>query len=191
MNTDIINAEAVTWLPGTNSELDSLFDRLRLDQYKNRSHRLWYNYDRSIITSSVALTICFNKEGNPELCSGITERTCWPKGAYRILNRLWKVEYLRLSGRPVKMSASFGLSANSQINWLKENTDCKLYFMSRETQNWQNFAIRSMKDYGINVVTDQYLYLTCPDDKDKTCWQSIIYNGDETLLELWQRKINE
>jgi hypothetical protein len=28
----------------------------------------------------------------------------------------------------------------------------------------------------------------CPNECDDTCWQRIIYAGDESLLEQWKRK---
>jgi hypothetical protein len=81
-----------------------------------------------------------------------------------------------------------GLTAKSQIEWLKENTDCKLYFISRQTDNWNDWMIEHFKEYGIEFKTDNYMYLTCPNECDDTCWQRIIYSGDTGLLEQWKRK---
>jgi hypothetical protein len=63
-----------------------------------------------------------------------------------------------------------------------------LYFISRQTNNWDNWMIAHFKEYGINFKTDNYLYLTCPDECDDNCWQRIIYSGNETLLEQWKRR---
>lgn len=178
--------ETVTWAPGTNKSFDQLFDMLREQQYQNTKHRLWKNYSPENFTFSVALTICFNKYGDPEMCSSIASRDCWPVGAYRILNRLWKhsnkIKYPRI------MSPSFAETAKSQIKWLSSNTDLKLYFISRQTDNWEDFGIESFKHYGLEFKKDNYKYLTCPNECDDTCWQRIIYSGDASILEQWKRK---
>ena len=181
--------QTITWAPGTNPEYDILFEKLRAEHYADTSHRLWENYSREYFDSGlvVALTICFNDNGVPEMCSSISARDCWPTGAYRILNRLWK--HSNKIVYPRVMSKSFGLSAESQINWLKQNTDCGLHFISRETSNWEKWVIRNFNDvYNISFQTDNYKYLTCPNECDDTCWQKIIYNGDPALLEQWKRK---
>jgi hypothetical protein len=81
-----------------------------------------------------------------------------------------------------------GYSAASQIEWLERNTDCQLYFISRQTDNWNDWMMDHFKEYQINFLTDTHLYLTCPNECDDTCWQRIIYSGDESLLEQWKRK---
>jgi hypothetical protein len=179
----------VTWRPGTNSELDHLFENLREEQYTDRSHRLWKNYSKLSFKNSgiVAHTICFNEDDIPEMCSTVASRDCWPVGAYRILNRLWK--HSNKITYPRVMSPSFGQSAQSQINWLQENTDCKLYFISRQTENWQEWVMRNFKDvYKLNFKMDNYKYLTCPNECDDTCWQNIVYAGDEQLLAQWKKQ---
>jgi hypothetical protein len=81
-----------------------------------------------------------------------------------------------------------GYSAKSQIEWLQQNTDCKLYFISRQTGNWQEWMSTHFKDYGIDFKYDNYKYLTCPNECDDTCWQHIVYSGDEQLLNVWKRR---
>lgn len=179
--------ETKTWTPGSNPVLDSLFDELRERQYQNRTHHLWKNYSKQSFENVAALTICYDTRGIPELCSSILERPCWPKGAFRILNRLWKnsnkIPY------PKVMSASFAESVRSQISWLKENTDCNLYFISRQSDNWEDWVIKNFsQSYNLEFYKTPYKYLTCPNECDDTCWQKIIYNGDNLILEQWQRK---
>ena len=179
--------QTITWAPGTNSKMDQLFDQLREQQYNDRSHRLWKNYSKDSFDFAVALTICFNDNGEPEMCSSIASRDCWPAGAYRILNRLWKhsnkIKFPRI------MSPSFADSAKSQIAWLENNTNCKLYFISRQTDNWEEWVINNFQEvYGVSFKTDNYKYLTCPNECDDTCWQKIIYNGNEQLLSQWKQK---
>jgi hypothetical protein len=167
--------------------MDQLFDQLREQQYDDRSHRLWKNYSKDSFEFAVALTICFNDDGEPEMCSSIASRDCWPVNAYRILNRLWKhsnkIKFPRI------MSPSFAESAKSQIEWLSTNTNCELYFISRQTDNWEEWVIKNFQEvYGVRFKTDNYKYLTCPNECDDTCWQQIIYNGNEQLLTQWKQK---
>lgn len=179
--------ETTTWIPGSNLELDKLFDQLREIHYQDHSHRLWKNYGPESMSFAVALTICFDNLGNPELCSSIGSRDAWPKRAYRIMNRCWKAN--NKIGFPRKMSPSFGLSAISQIKWLEENTDCELHFISRQTPNWEKFVIDEFKSqYNIVWKTDGYKYLTCPNEADDSCWQTIVYNGNQDILTQWKHR---
>lgn len=178
-----------TWVPGTDTELDNLFNELREQRYQDKSHRLWENYSQTSFQYAgiIACTICFNDENYPEMCSTISSRECWPFGAYRILNRLWKhsnkIDY------PVVMSPSFAYSAQSQIDWLYSNTDFCLYFISRQKNNWERWCIRMFQSkYNIPFKTDNFRYLTCPNEIDDNCWQKIIYHGDESILDKWKRR---
>jgi len=182
--------KTITWAPGTDNTLDTLFNDLREQQYQDRSHRLWKNYSKDEIeqwSGAIAYTIFFDDHGDPELCSSISSRNCWPGGAYRILNRAWKINNKKLFLR--KISDCMGHSAISQIEWLKSNTDCQLYFISRQTQHWDSWVITNFQhQFQLSFSTDSYKYLTCPDECEDTCWQKIIYNGNLELLEKWKRK---
>lgn len=178
--------KTITWIPGTDADLDNEFDKLRKEQYENKNHRLWKNYSKDSFADAVALTICWDSVGKPEMCASIASRKCWPNTAYRILNRLWKhsnkIYYPRI------MSPSFAAVAKSQIEWLEKNVDCKLYFISRQTENWENWVVKNFDViYGIKFKKDQHKYLTCSCETDNTCWQNIIYNGDESILSQWKR----
>jgi hypothetical protein len=82
-----------------------------------------------------------------------------------------------------------GITAQSQIDWLRDNTKSQLYFISRQTNNWNDWMIAHFdKNFEIKFKTDKYAYLTCPNECDETCWQPIIYNGDEQLLTTWKRR---
>ena len=179
----------ITWEPGTNLEMDKLYEKLREQQFQDTSHRLHNNYSKNSFNHAgiVAYTICFDDNNDPEMCSSISSRECWPKGAYRILNRLWK--HSNKIAFPRVMSLSFGNTAQSQINWLRDNTDCQLYFISRQTENWESWCIKNFHDrFNLQFKTDNYKYLTCPNPTDITCWQKIIYNGNEQLLTQWKQK---
>jgi hypothetical protein len=179
--------ETYTWVPGTEPELDKAFDQVREERYQDREHRLWENYSREHFESAVALTIAFNKEGVPEICSSIASRDCWPTGAYRILNRMWK--NTNKVTHSVKISAAMVANVHSQIDWLDQFTDCKLYFISRQTDNWMEWVAGKFKSqYNIDFSIAPYKYLTCPNECDDTCWQRVIYTGDEKLLNEWKSK---
>lgn len=179
--------ETKTWSPGSNLELDKLFEELRQKQYADDTHRLWKNYSDEFYKYAVALTICFDQFGNPEMCSSIASRDCWPGNAYRILNRLWKAN--NKIKFPRVMSPSFAESARSQIEWLKTNTKFEIYFISRQTNNWEDFGLENFSRYGLEFKKDKYFYLTCPNECDETCWQKIIYYGNNELLNLWKRRL--
>ena len=179
--------KTLTWKPGTNPEMDSLFENLREQRFNDRSHRLWENYSKDGFKYAVALTICFDDFDIPELCSSISYRDCWPKNAYRISSRLWK--HSNKIAYPKRMSASFGETAKSQIEWLSENTDWELCFISRQSGNWEQFAIENFQRLiQTEFKTDNYRYLTCPNECDDSCWQKIIYHGNEDILKLWNRR---
>lgn len=182
--------QAKTWIPGTEPELDELWERLREIRYQDRSHRLWENYSADSFRSSIALTIVFNDQEEPEVCSSISSRSCWPKGAYRIYNRTWKCSNKQQFLRTV--TPAMGIAGLDQVRWLKENKNCQLYFISRETDNWQQWMIENFAiSHGLDFKMDNYLYLTCPNECDANCWQRIIYNGNEDLLSQWKRKLNQ
>lgn len=177
----------ITWKPGTNPELDNLFDHYRQHQ-EISNHRLSANYSKDFYKFSVAFTIAFNENNEPEICSSIANRDCWPQGAYRILNRLWKTKNYRIRHSKFISEAMVG-NARSQIEWLKNNTDCQLYFISRETGNWMQWtADHFFNQYGLNFKIGPNKYLTCPNESDTSCWQHIIYNGNQRLLKKWKQK---
>lgn len=176
----------ITWAPGTDAAMDQLFDQLREQQHQDRTHRYWANYAADSFKFAVALTICFNDDNQPEVCSSIASRDCWPMDAYRIHNRLWK--HANKIAFPRMMSDSIGQVAQSQISWLEQNTNYKMYFISRQTDNWEDWSIKNFQRFGIDFVAGTSKYLTCPNECDDSCWQRIIYNGNVELLDLWKQR---
>jgi hypothetical protein len=177
----------VTWVPGSNPTYDKLFHTLREEHYQDQTHRLWGNYARYAFNNVAVLSIYFNDDNIPEICSSATSQWGWPDTAYRIHNRVWKCNNKQTFLR--KVSDGMGLIAQSQSAWLKENTNCKLFFISRQTTNWEEWMIKHFnKDFGFNFKTDKYFYLTCPKESDDTCWQKIIYEGDTEVLNTWKRR---
>ncbi len=177
----------ISWIPNQNIEYDNIFDKLREQQYQDKSHRYWSNYNKDHFSDTILHSMYFNDNNEIELCSTISTRSCWPENVYRILNRTWKVTNRKTILRQV--SKSMGETTINQIQWLKDNTNCKLYFVSRQTDNWVDWVINSFKnDYGIEFLSTKNKYLTCPNECDDTCWQHIIYNGDTSILENWKNK---
>jgi hypothetical protein len=178
-----------TWVPGSNKKLDTLFNRLREEQYQNKNHRLWQNYSVEYWNDAgiVANTICFNDNNEPEICSTISNRSCWPKSAYRILNRTWK--YSNKKSMMTEISQAMGSTTISQINWLTDNTDCKLYFISRQSDNWTEWVQNNFKrQFNLDFKIGAHKYLTCPNECDNTCWQPILYCGNEEQLTQWKHR---
>lgn len=179
--------KTITWRPGELPEYDILFDTLREKQFRDRSHRLWKNYSKEEFDflKPVALTIYFDESDEPATCSSIASRDCWPAHVYRIHNRTWK------PNSRSKLLNTMSPVALEQVKWLQEHTDCRLYFISRSTKHWEKWMCNELKQrYNMDFKTDNFLYLTCPNVNDSSCWQKIIYNGDERFLEQWNRKQN-
>lgn len=181
--------ETYTWAPGSNKELDEIFDRTREENYQSLDHRLRENYSSKSFAWAgiVANTIAFNKEGVPEICSTISQRDCWPNSAYRILNRLWK--HTNKTKYRTFISEAMVSNVQSQIEWLNENTDYEMCFISRQTNNWMDWvANKFAEQYNINFTIAPDNYLTCPNECDDSCWQRVIYIGNTDLLTQWKSK---
>lgn len=181
-----MNAE--TWTLGTNHDLDLLFETLRGNQYSNKSQPLWMNYNKEHFTNECsAVTIVFEHD-KPILCASVLHRQCWPKNVYRIMNRLWRTVP---ADNPLrKPHLGVATMIRSQVNWLQNNKQCSLVFMSRQTDKWQKWSTKHLqKHYDLTFNYDNYKYLTCDNHLENSCWQRIIYQGDDTVLSSWSRKL--
>lgn len=179
--------KTVTWTAGTNKELDDIFDYQRKLQF-NDTHRLAKNYSAKMYDFSIALTIAFDHNENPVICSSIASRSCWPKGAYRVMNRLWKTKENRIKHSTFVSDAMIG-NLKSQIEWLNQNTNHQLYFISREKDGWRDWSINKLyEQFGITFKKADGKYLTCPDETHESCWQYIIYQGNDEILTDWKSK---
>ena len=178
---------AKSWVPGTYPLLDNLFNELREKRFLNTTHRLHKNYNKTHFKNISLLTISFDHNNNPKFCSSVISKDCWPKQVYRILNRLWKID---LQQGPLKSLSEEGrIMMYSQIKWLTEHSDCKLYFVSREGNHWQNFVVDQYNNnYKLNFKYNNYKYQTCTTPNDESCWQKIIYSGDDSFLQEWNKK---
>lgn len=176
-----------TWVPGSDNTLDRLFDDLRESQYQNQKDALCRNYSADAFVDCVAFSIFFDSLGRPELCSSISTRVCWPRNVYRILNRTWKCNN-RKRMMP-EISRAMGQTALAHIRWLKENTDWRLYFVSRETNNWMAWTQNNFKrQFDLEFQMCDSKYLTCANEEVNSCWQHILYHGDAEVLEQWKKR---
>jgi hypothetical protein len=176
------------WKPGTNKELDDLFEWLRACQHNNHRDSLWANYSAESFQDCLALTIFFNDQGVPETCSSIARRDIWPAGVFRICNRLWKRDN-RFKGFNRDLSAGLIETVKAQLGYLEAMKDFRLAFISRSTVGWQDYLSCNLnKTVGTNFVYDDLFYLTCAHEQERTCWQRIIYNGDPEALKSWSKK---
>lgn len=181
--------ETKTWLYGSNSYLDDLFEELREKQFNNTTDSLHENYIMEAFRECLALTITFD-DLTPVCCSGILSRSCWPQGCYRILNRFWKVSNerfvsLNTSNRMLRIADSI----KNQQQFAFDNLNAKLVFISRHTDRWQELILDAIKNntgYSWNLDKDNF-YQTCVIPKYQDCWQKIIYYGNNQLLEEWNK----
>ena len=180
---------AITWKLGSEPAYDNLFEHLREHQYRDHEHPLWKNYGRAHFWEEcAAVTIAFDSENVPVLGGSILKRTCWPADTYRIINRLWIVDK-KPTGHIKNLMPEGEYLLRSQINWLNENTTCKLLFISRESEHWQKWTIKQYSNnYGLEFNLDSHQYQVCDNPTDASCWQRIIYQGDKELLDKWNRR---
>ena len=177
------------WIPGTDAELDKLFEQLRIQQHSDITHPLYKNYSAQDFKSCAALSITFNNN-DPIVASSILARPCWPKNTYRILNRFWKVHEHRLTAldRSAKATA-LSETAKAHVEYAENTLKSDLVFMSRQYDHWQNLAVHYLKEKtGIEFKYDNNRYLVCDNSQDQTCWQRIAYKGNEQLLTQWQKQ---
>lgn len=175
---------AHTWAPGSNRHLDTTFELLRSMYVNLNDHDLVSNYNKEHFEQCIALTIAYDGNDHPQFCGSILARDCWPQGAYRIMNRFWKVNREKDGIKHIHPLSA--LLVNSQLDWLQNNTDHKLAFISREGLTWRKFALRDFSvRYDLHFDTVEKKFLTCGNSDCDSCWQHIIYRGDHNLLNTW------
>lgn len=183
-----MTSHAITWIPGSCEELDAQFHEYREMRFNDHSHRLWENYSAESFNDAIALTM-YLQDNVPILFSSICKKDCWPNNVFRVLNRMWKPQHAQVS-KLKRISVSVGESIKSQLQWINTHYTDPLMFCSRQTFNWEQWTIELLaSQFGVYFETDKYLYLTCSNTECNTCWQKIIFTGNESLLLLWNRKL--
>ena len=177
------------WIQGTDPTLDSLFEELRVQQHSDISHPLYKNYSAKAFEECSALSITFDND-QPIVVGSILTRSCWPKNAYRIVNRFWKVHEHRLPhlDRNHGMTV-FSKTVEAHVNYAEQQLNAEMVFISRQYNNWQAFTKKILTEkVGIEFKYNDHKYLTCGNEQDDTCWQKILYRGNEDLLTDWKNK---
>jgi hypothetical protein len=88
-----------------------------------------------------------------------------------------------------RLAEEQGVLLKSQIDWLKENTDVKMTFISRENKYWQQWTVDQYQDhFGLEFKYNKNRYQVCATPDDDSCFQRIIYQGPEELLSNWNHK---
>jgi hypothetical protein len=177
--------KVTTWV--TDFTLDESYESLREEQY-SKTHRLSKNYSKHHVSEISAKSIYYGSDGQPKIVCSILHRPCWPDGVYRILNRLWKPDMN--TGPTFGIDEGFGELIKSQAAWCFEN-GAKGVFMSRETKpHWQSWAQPIfVEQTGIEFYAPTQKFLTCNNECDDSCWQYILYYGDNSLLNTWKQRV--
>ena len=175
------------WVPRTDPYLDSLFEEYRVLQYNDHSHHLHHNYSEQAFTEPCRFSITFDND-IPVIFSSILSRACWPDKAYRIGTRTWKANSYRVKTL-TRVTPAFSDMISSQVQYVKANLEYSLIFASRHSNHWQKFTTDSFKLYdNLEFKYNTRRYLTCDNCEDDTCWQRIIYLGDDSYLQNWKSK---
>lgn len=165
-------------------ELDAIYESLR-KKHLLKNYRLKNNYKIQHVYEVSAKSIYWDKNGQPKIVCSILSRSCWPKGVYRILNRLWKTE--NEDTNIFTINYGFGMLIENQIQWCKD-VGYNGVFMSREgSGNWQKWSCNILnKMLNLNFEAPNKKYLTCDNEQNKSCWQRILYLGDSQSLKEWR-----
>lgn len=166
--------------------LISIFEEHRKQQ-EFRNDKLSQNY--SLLNFNFEEQEAFSigyKNSNPLLFSTIFRRDMWPVGAYRILNRTWKVD--RQSHISTSIDQIFLDMIAAQLNWLKENKqDFKIAFISREhnSRNTLHNLAQSLNNSSNKFHVYENRVWMCKGSHEQ-CFQDVLYNGDVKVIEQWK-----
>lgn len=160
-----------------NTKLQKIFDR-ELDKISQSNHPLAVNYSTWFDAKEIiAYTMTWDKD-NVYLCSTIGRKDYWPKGVYRVLNRLFK-------GQPVdivtKHISHFWMDqVCEQINFLEKNIpDFQMALISRK-QGYRR-ALDKFKQELENRSLHFSLHTdpvwVCNDCSNPECLQDILFYG--------------
>ena len=167
--------------------LDSIYDHLREIHYSKKNLKLHSNYSREHNKELSAKSIYWDSNKNPKIICSILQRSCWPTGVFRILNRLWKPDIN--SGGIKTIDPGFGLLIQHQLEWCLAHGATGVFISRSVLGNWRSWAAKHFqKEIQIDFYIPNNLYLTCDNENDKSCWQEILFHGDKTLLNKWKCK---
>jgi hypothetical protein len=176
---------SITWT--VDPSLDSIYELLREAHHSNRSHRLSDNYGPGHVPELSAKSIYWDHDGGPRIVSSVLSRKCWPRGVYRILNRMWKPRMN--TGSPFSIDPGFGKMIVDQLSFCEE-LGARAVFMSRQTDGgWQRWAADGFGEQtGLSFHLPEDSFLTCDNEDDVSCWQRIMLCGPTDVLDSWKRR---
>ncbi len=162
------------------------FDLAREELIREFPDKLVSNYtlENFNYNEQTAFSIGY-KNNSPFLFSTIFRRQWWPEGAYRILNRTWKLERQDHISRGI--DPIFRYMVEDQIDWLKSNTNYKAAFISRE-KNSRNTLFNVMDELNIGKYKFDFYddrVWVC-EGSEEYCLQNILYTGDMKVFLKWK-----
>lgn len=171
-----------------NDPLLLVFEEYRKQQ-EFRNDKLSCNYSPANFkfVEQEAFSIGYRNNA-PLLFSTIFRRPQWPVGAYRILNRTWKID--RQTHISTKIDEIFLEMAEQQLEWLICNKqDFKIAIISREhnSRNTLSNVAASLNMRGNKFNLFEHRVEMCNGPAEH-CLQDILYTGDVRILEQWNLK---
>ena len=124
------------------------------------------------------------KDNTPYIFSTIFRRPWWPVGAYRILNRTWKVSRQEHVSKDI--DPLFLEMVEAQVSWLTKNRPMRVAFISREhdSRNTLTNVREHLNTRGNNIKLFHNRVWVCDGTPD-SCLQDILYTGDSKVLTSW------
>jgi len=151
--------------------------------------RLAKNYSPSNFVLSEQAMLSFyqkNESMNPSLFSSIFRRDWWPKGCYRILNRVF--QYPRNQRIKKDLGDHVYQMIVEQAKWCQQQPDFRMAFISRQNMN-KLFDVMTNtlnQKHNLNFKNGPNIWV-CKGSCDD-CYQSIIYLGDDSVFQEWYVK---
>lgn len=161
------------------------FDLFRL-AVANSNHKFSKNYNlNNFVYDDQEIFSIGYKDDIPHLFSTVYRNAWWPPGAYRILNRLWK------NGEDQYFNATIDEiyieMISAQLNWLITNrSDFQVAVISRNGIEYKMLSALADKLSLVNLDFKIYKdrVWVCNGTIDD-CLQTVLYYGNEEILELW------
>jgi hypothetical protein len=176
--------KAITWVE--NKKLDALYESLREKHY-SFNHKLKENYSETHSREVIAKSIYWGTDGQPKIVCSILRRDCWPNNVYRILNRLWKTDIN--TGPIFDIDRGFGILIENQVEWCLENGAHGMFMSRQGNSKWQSWSLPIFKEQtDIEFIAPPQHFLTCDNETDSSCWQQILFYGDNNLLNTWKQR---
>jgi|TARA_B110000211_G_scaffold98675_1_gene114914 hypothetical protein len=126
---------------------------------------------------------------NDKLAAFSTIQKFYP-GAYRVLTRLYITrDYRRFTvPKDDKFYSPSMRLLNAQLKFLPESHTMFVSLQGTSRMNaGKRYVDKLIKTTNLKWQLDPHMRLTCPDPKNKECWQNIIYTGAEPKMQAMER----